>query len=309
MQGSDVIHLDIDERDLLQKNGIEFPVKEDGTPSSQLNLEWEKARGNFDFLVDPSSDMFTDDQQQIEVLNTLLGQINLQTMWMMGQDGYKFNAGEAYNNLFKLMNLENYSKIIQKMTPQEADQAKQQPFPIIDKPQIRLTGVIPDGAMPAALGQGGVEVPPNTPLAANAPDLVAVMGDPSTTLNEKAQIKQMMGIQPDPNAQLPTTEPTGPTPDEIALKQQELALKNKDSDIRAQQVHQDGVKLSLQAHDQGHRQGLDELKLLQQQQAQAHSQKMAETTAKQAAQAPTRTANPNRTKAKSLATASEGSQN
>jgi len=95
-------------------------------------------------------------------------------------DGYKFNAGEAYHNLFKLMNLENFSKIMVKMTSQEADQAKQAPFPIIDKPQIRLTGVIPDGAMPAALGQGGVTVPQGTPLAANAPDLVAILGDPST---------------------------------------------------------------------------------------------------------------------------------
>jgi hypothetical protein len=312
MQGNDTIHVDNDERELLQKAGIDFPANPDGTPSSKLNLEWNKARGTFDFIVDPSSDMFTDDEQQIEVLNTLLGQINLQTMWMMGQDGYKFNSGEAYYNLFKLMNLENFSKIMVKMTPEEAQQAKQQPFPIIDHPQIRLTGVIPDDAMPGALSQGGVQVPQGVPLGANAPDLVALLADPSTTINEKAQIKQRFGIQPDPAAQLPQPDqptPTGPSDAELALKAKELELKQQDSAIRAQQVHQDGVKLSLQAHDQGHRQGLDELKLLQQQQAQAHSQKMAETTAKQAAQAPTRTANPNRTKAKSLATASEGSQN
>jgi len=301
MQGSDTIHLDSDERDLLQKNGIDFPVNQDGTPSNKLSVEWDKARGTFDFIVDPSSDMFTDDQQQIDVLNTVLGQINLQTMWMMGQDGYKFNAGEAYHNLFKLMNLENFSKIMVKMTSQEADQAKQAPFPIIDKPQIRLTGVIPDGAMPAALGQGGVTVPQGTPLAANAPDLVAILGDPSTTMNEKAQIKGMMGIQPDPNAVDPNAAPaapTGPTPEELALKQQELAIKAADSQTRAQQVQQDGAKLTLDAHKQGHQQGLDELKLLQAKQAQEHSQKMAEVSAKQKASA-------DRSKAKSLATASE----
>lgn len=292
MQGNDTIHLDADERDLLQKAGIQFPVNSDGTPSSKLNVEWNKARATFDFIVDPSSDMFTDDEQQIEVLNTLLGQINLQTMWMMGQDGYKFNAGEAYYNLFKLMNLENFSKIMVKMNAQEAAQAKQQPFPIIDHPQLRLTGVIPDGAMPAALAQGGVSVPPNTPLAANAPDLVAVMGDPSTTINEKAQIKSMMGIQPDPNAQLPQPD----APAQQGMDPAELALKAKDLQLREQQIHQDGVKLTLQAHDQGHKQGMDEIRLAQQAAAQLHSQKMAEKNA-------------NLSKAKALATNATGGNN
>lgn len=314
MQGDDTITLDNDERDLLQKAGINFPTNEDGSPSSKLKIEWEKARANFDFIVDPSSDAFTDDAQQIETLNTLLGQINLQSMWMMAQDGYKFNSGEAYNELFKLMNLDNFSKIIVKMTAQEAAQAKQEPFPIIDHPQLRLTGVIPDGAMPAALAQGGVSVPPNTPLAANAPDLVAILADPSTTMTEKAQIKQMMGIQPDPNAQPPTSDaqPTGPTPDEIAMKQQELAIKAQDSQTRAQQVHQDGVKIGLDAHKQGHQQGMDELKLAAAAQAQQHAQTMAEQSAKTAAKqaaAPRAGTNKNASKAKSLAASSMGSSN
>lgn len=256
MEGKDTLTFDSDQVQVLQKAGFQVETNPDGTLKQEVQIDWEEARGTFDFIVDPSSDAFTDDEQQIEILNTILPQINLQTMWMMGQDGYKFNSGEAYYQLFQLMNLNNFSKIMTKMTAEEAQEAKQQPFPIIDHPQLRLTGQIPAAAMPAALAQGGVAVPPNTPLDEDAPDLAAVLKDPSTTVYEKAQIKQRMGIQPDPNAQNPVHEgPQGPNPVELDQKQQDINL-------RAQQLELDKAKLQLQAHQQGHTQGMEQVKFM-----------------------------------------------
>lgn len=275
MQGADVIHLDADERDLLQKAGIDFPVNEDGSPSNKLNVEWEKARATFEFIVDPSSDSLTDDQEQIAILKEVLGEMNPQTIWAMSQDGYKFNSGEAWNQMFKLMNLDNHSKIIQKMTTEEAQQAKQQPFPIVDPPRITLNSKdMTADQLAAALGQGGVtpgQPQPGTQEAQAQPGQPPAGLSPQGMADFMVEMAKAQAASPQPEA---PAAPQGPNPDELALKAKEL-------DIKQQQADHHAAEITLKAHDQGHRQGLDELKLIQSAQQQTHSQKLAEKTANQ----------------------------
>ncbi len=200
MQGSDIRTLTDDERTLLTQGGIQFPGGEDGTPTNELDVKWDTVRATFDFEVDPSSGDKVDDAQMAQNLGEALSKITPQVNYYMGQDGWKFNLGEAYYNLFSKMNLENIDKIITKMSDEEKQQAQQQPFPIIDPPQIRLTGQIPNGAMGAALQQGGVQVPQGIPMEQEQVDIGDIYKDPTTPQSEKAQIVQQAGIQPDMQA-------------------------------------------------------------------------------------------------------------
>jgi hypothetical protein len=254
MEGTDLMRLSDDERQDLINAGLQFPANEAGEMSNEVEMVWDNLRARFDFEVDPSSGVKTNDAETVQHLKDLLATVTPQVSYYLAQDGYKFNLGEAYRSLLNKSGIDNIDDIITKMTDEEAAEAKKQPFPIIDPPQIRLTGQIPTGAMPAALSTGGVSVPPNTPLGDDSVDLGDVLKDPATTANEKAQIKALAGIQPDPVAPgtpgTPEPASTGPTPDEVALKHRELDIKQQDTNQRA-------VKLRMDAEKQKHQTAMD----------------------------------------------------
>lgn len=272
MEGSDLIKLSDDERQLLMKAGLQFPTNESGEMSNQLEIQWESVRAKFDFEVDPTSDTVTTDQEQAQILTEALKTITPQVNYYMSQDGWKFNLGQAYYELFSKMSIDNLQDIISKMTDEEQAEAQKAPFPIIDPPQIRLTGQIPTQAMPAALTQGGVNVDPQMLQASDQVDLGDVLKDPSTTINEKAQIKAIAGIQPDPTAAPPTEQAT-------ADPNAELALRNKELDIKQQEANQKGAQVALSAQKQSHDQKMEFIK----EATAPDPMKMAEATNKQKA--------------------------
>lgn len=229
MQGSDPIRLTDEEREILQKAGIVFPAGEDGTPTNKLNVEWEKARATFDFEVDPSSGVITNDAEQIAQLKETMALLTPQTTYYLSKAGWNFNMGEAYHSIFSKMHLDNMDKIMTPMTDEEKQQAQQAPFPIIDPPRITLSSkdMTPE-QLAAALGNGGVQSQPGLPAA-----LQAQQGQQATPQQPQA----------DPQA-------------ELDLKKQDLAIKQ-------QQTDQKGAELVLKAHQQGHAQGMDQLKHLQ----------------------------------------------
>lgn len=167
MQGTDLLKLSDDEQDSLEKSGLEFPANAHGVKTKELNITWDNARATFEFEIDPSTGDDMSDADQVAILQEVVKTVDLPTNYYLAQDGWKYNAGEAYYALLSKLHLENFNDIITKMTPEEKAQAAKQPFPIIDPPQIRLTGQIPSGAMPSALASGGVNLPPNTPLGAD----------------------------------------------------------------------------------------------------------------------------------------------
>lgn len=241
MDGSDERILSDEEREILAKAGIQFPTDENGKPVNKLNVEWEKARATFDFEVDPSSGVITNDQDQLAQMQEALKLLTPQTSYYLGQDGWKLNLGEAYHSVFTLMNLENVDKIITQMTDEEKQQAQQQPFPIVDPPRITLNSkdMSPE-QLAASLQQGGVQAQPGLPAA--------------------LQMEQQAANTPEAPA-----APQGPTPDELALKHREL-------DIKQQAADQKNAELVLKAHQQGHQQGMDQLNHV-------HTAQQAEVTA------------------------------
>jgi hypothetical protein len=196
MEGKDLVRLSDDERQILTEAGLEFPQGPDGQVSNQLEVQWDTVRAKFEFEVDPSSGVITNDQAQYEALQNALGLMTPEAIYYMSQDGYKFNSGEAYRSMFAKLNLENLNDIITKMSDEEKQQAASQPFPSHDNI-----------------------------------DLTRIYADPKTGPNVVAQIQQKAGLEPDvAEPQQEVAAPTGPTPEELALKQQELDLKQQGVD-------------------------------------------------------------------------------
>lgn len=208
MEGTDILRLSDDEKQQLYKaDPVQFssfmgqPDPQTGIPAqttNQLEVIWDTVRSKFDFEIDPSTAIDSDDASQATALADLLKTVTLPVNYYLSQDGWKFDMGEAYHSLLTKLNVENIDQIITKMTDEEAAQAKQAQFPIVDPPQIRLTGTVPDGAMGAALAAGGVNVDPQT-LEEPAPtaDLDTIYKDPTTGDSVKAQIQEKAGLQPE----------------------------------------------------------------------------------------------------------------
>jgi len=68
MQGSDLLKLTDEERDILSKSGIEFPMDEFGNPTNELEVIWDNARAEFDFEMDAEADTESDKQKRIDAL-------------------------------------------------------------------------------------------------------------------------------------------------------------------------------------------------------------------------------------------------
>jgi hypothetical protein len=205
---------------------------------NKIRINYDTATEQLKFRVDPSTSKKQDDAEQLALIQQAMQTVTPQVGYYMGQDGWKFNLGEAYRILLTKMGIENIDKIVVRMNDQEAKEAKQAPFPIIDPPQIRLTGQIPSGAMPGALQNGGIDVQPSQTANDQPVDLGDILKDKSTPASVRAQIQQLAGLQPDPvgTAQQMAENNTPPqkplTPDHV-----------------------------LKAHAQAHQQELDKTKL------------------------------------------------
>lgn len=243
MQGTDIMKLTDDERDELVKSGLAFPVDKLGKPmGNELNIIWDHSRAEFDFEIDPSTDSNTTPEEQIAIVQEVLKTVTPQTNYYLAQDGWKFNMGEAYYGLLKNIGLENFNDIITKMTDEEKTVAQKQPFPIIDPPQIRLTGQIPTQAMGYALQQGGVTVPPGTPMADDQVDVGDILRYGTPTPNERNQILGLAGIQADPVD--PNAQQEAEPANQPKLPSESLSYKDAPEDIKRQIEAQAGLQPS-----------------------------------------------------------------
>lgn len=164
MQGSDPIKLSDEERELLAKSGIEFPVDPmTGEVSNELIVEWEQARGTFDFEVDPDDDKTSDEATQIEGLfkaTELIKDPAIQQLAMTGQPlilgTRKIDVGELLGTLIGLVT--DNDKIVTDVSPEELDAQAQmqeqmamqgQVDPATGQPIAPISPeATPDGGMP-----------------------------------------------------------------------------------------------------------------------------------------------------------------
>lgn len=120
MEGTDILKLTDEEVEKLMKAGLEFPLNENGEPeTNELDVIWDQVRATFRFKLDPEEDEDSMLQEKIEGLTAALElRASDPTFDMaMMQSGKRFNVGEAYSTLMKL--LTKNDKIIEDVDPED----------------------------------------------------------------------------------------------------------------------------------------------------------------------------------------------
>lgn len=216
------------------------------TDDNKIRIDYDTATEALQFRVDPTTSKKQDDVEQLPLIKQAIDTATPQVSYFMGKDGWKFSLGEAYRLFYQRMGIEGIDQIIVKMNDQEAEQAKQAPFPIIDPPVIRLNSAdLTAEQLAAALEMGGVNSPPQ-PAQPNGPP--AGLSPQGTADFIVEMVKAQAKSNEQPAAQAPPENPITP---EVVLK----------------------------AHDQSHQQEMDKAKLL------LEAQKVEQTGQQQAVQA------------------------
>ena len=121
MQGTDIMKLSDEQRDILMKAGLDFPVDEDGNPTNELEVIWDEARATFDFEIDPEDNKTADDEKKLEGLLKVaeLRASDPSFDISMQESGKKLNLGELYAQIISLTT--DNDKIIEDISPEEQD--------------------------------------------------------------------------------------------------------------------------------------------------------------------------------------------
>lgn len=119
MTGTDLMKLNDEERDIMTKAGIEFPLDENGEPTNELQVIWDEARATFDFEMEAEEDKTTDDQQRLEALLKI---VELRTAdptveQALMQSGKRLNLGELFGSIISLTT--DNDKILEDIDPEE----------------------------------------------------------------------------------------------------------------------------------------------------------------------------------------------
>lgn len=126
MQGTDLMKLSDDERDLLANAGLEFPVDAEGQPTNELEIIWDEARATFEFEVEAEKD---EDAERAEKLEGLIRVAELlasdptaeQSIMMSGK---RVDRGELFSSIIMLTT--DNDKIVVDIAPEEMEMMNQQ---------------------------------------------------------------------------------------------------------------------------------------------------------------------------------------
>lgn len=127
MQGTDLMKLSDEERDILMKGGLEFPVDENGEPSNELEVVWDEVRANFDFEIDAEDDKAKDEEKRLDALLKVLQltqSVNPQELDMeLMKNGKKLNRGELLSSIISLTS--DNDKIVEDVSPEDQQMQEQ----------------------------------------------------------------------------------------------------------------------------------------------------------------------------------------
>jgi hypothetical protein len=126
MQGTDLMKLSDEERDLLIQGGLEFPEDEMGEMANELEIIWDEVRATFDFEMEAENDKTKDEQQRLEAL---LKVVELRTAdptleQSLQMAGKRLNVGELMTSIIQLTT--DNDKIIEDITPEEMEAMQQE---------------------------------------------------------------------------------------------------------------------------------------------------------------------------------------
>lgn len=119
MQGKELMQLSEEEQQILAKSGVEFPVDENGKPTSQFELNWDVARASFDYEMDPDQDKAKDDEKRLEGLMKVaeFRASDPEFDAKLANSGMRINDGELYSEIIKITT--DNDKIIEEISPED----------------------------------------------------------------------------------------------------------------------------------------------------------------------------------------------
>jgi hypothetical protein len=119
MEGSDLMKLTDDEREILIKAGMEFPENENGEMSNEMEIVWDTVRAKFDFEVDPEQDEDTERKEKLEGFTQILQLVAADPALKqkLAESGKKLNEGELLSEMIGL--LSDSDKIITDIGPED----------------------------------------------------------------------------------------------------------------------------------------------------------------------------------------------
>jgi hypothetical protein len=127
MQGADLMRLSDDEMKILASGGLEIPMDELGQPmTNELEILWDDARATFKFEMEADDSKAAEEAEKIE---SMVKALELRAAdpnfdMSMQMSGYKFNLGEAYFTLMKLITKND--KIVEEISAEEKMQVEEQ---------------------------------------------------------------------------------------------------------------------------------------------------------------------------------------
>ena len=151
MQGSDLMKLSDDEREILIKAGLPFDKNKEGEMSNELDVVWDTVRATFNFEIDPDVDKTKDDADKLEGLlkvaelkasNPMLDQELLSSQ-------KKLNMGELMSEIIKLTSDNN--KIITEISPEDETEGETPQLGPDGQPIPQNVGAVNDPMMEADL--------------------------------------------------------------------------------------------------------------------------------------------------------------
>lgn len=126
MQGTDIMKLTDEQREVLSGAGLEFPVDDTGAPTNDLEIIWDNSRANFYYEIDPEQDKTQDDEKRLDgllkVLDLIRNDENINADLM--QSGKRLNKGELLSETIRLIS--DSDKIIEDVAPEDQAIAQQQ---------------------------------------------------------------------------------------------------------------------------------------------------------------------------------------
>jgi len=195
MQGTDLMKLSDEERDILAKSGLEFPLDEEGNPTNELEIIWEEARATFDFEVEAEEDETSENDKKLESLLKIVelraADPTLEQSLMMS--GKKLNLGELFSAIIRLTT--DNDKIIEDIDPEDQEQ--------MEAEQMAQQGIDPETGQPMQAEQ---------PIQEEVPQVNPE--DEQAAINVQAVMDEH-GVSQEVAATMLMAEESGFAPDEI----------------------------------------------------------------------------------------------
>ncbi len=241
MQGSELLKLSEDERDILEKAGIPFELDDAGNKTQELEIFWDDARAQFEFEMDADADKLADEGKRLEGLVTVTDLLKDPATQAFMASGVpiilgtrKLDPGELIGEIISL-STEN-DKILVDATPEDQQAAEQARMAAEQQKMAEAAmaagGGQPGGMQPSAeQPAGGLPAPvDNGEVASDDEAMMDLPVEPELSEDEAAagekiaELVELFGVDEEVAATMLEAEDQGYEPEEVIASMENAGL-------------------------------------------------------------------------------------